>query len=120
MDRRFRGFAQIPPGNTVRRQSAKIPRDHTLREPTHLAPIVFETMKILFARHCDRTRKVRLVGVAISSFTHGGEQLDLLDASRREKQECLAQATDALRDRFGFSKIQFGGSISKAQRDKVE
>jgi len=92
-------------------------RAHTLREPTHLDPIVFETLKKLFERHCDRARKVRLVGVALSSFTHGGEQLDLLDASRREKQERIAQATDALRDRFGFSKIQFGGSMTKPRRE---
>lgn len=59
-------------------------------------------------------------GVALSSFTHGGEQLDLLDASRREKLECLAQATDALRDGFGFSKIQFGGSMTKAHNEKEE
>ncbi len=90
-----------------------ITRAHTLREPTHLDPIVFETVKKLFERHCDRARKVRLVGVALSSFTHGGEQLELLDGARREKLERLAQATDALRDRFGFSKIQFGGSVRK-------
>src|SRR5713101_3255486 len=86
-----------------------ITRARTLREPTHLDPIVFETVNQLFERNWDRRRKVRLLGVALSSFTHGGEQLDLLDASRREKLERLAQATDALRDRFGFSKIQFGG-----------
>jgi len=106
----------------VRDVSTNITRAHTLREPTHLDPIVFETVKKLFACHCDRARKVRLVGVALSSFTHGGEQLDLLDASRREKQERLTQATDALRDRFGFSKIQFGGSMIKAwgERKKNE
>jgi len=97
-----------------------ITRAHTLREPTHLDPIVFETVKKLFERHCDRARKVRLLGVALSSFTHGGEQLDLLDASRREKLERLAQATDALRDRFGFSKIQFGGSMTKARKENEE
>ena len=93
-----------------------ITRAHSLRVPTHLDPIVFETVKKLFEHNCDRARKVRLLGVALSSFTHGGEQLDLLDASRREKMERLAQAADELRDRFGFSKLQFGGSISKAQR----
>jgi hypothetical protein len=59
---------------------------------------------------------VRLLGVALSNFTHGGEQLDLLDAKRREKQERLAKAADALRKRFGFSKAQFGGSMTKLQR----
>ncbi len=97
-----------------------ITRAHTLREPTHLDPLVYETVKKLFHLHCDRTRKVRLVGVALSSFTHGGEQLDLLDGSRREKLERIAQATDALRDRFGFSKIQFGGSITKSRSREEE
>jgi DNA polymerase-4 len=97
-----------------------ITRAQTLREPTHLDPVVFETVQKLFDKNCDRTRKVRLVGVALSSFTHGGEQLDLLDASRREKLERIAQATDALRDRFGFSKIQFGGSMTKSRKESEE
>jgi len=97
-----------------------ITRAHTLREPTHLDPIVLEAVKKMFDRHWHRRRKVRLLGVALSSFTHGGEQLNLLDASRHEKLERLAQATDALRDRFGFSKIQFGGSMLKARRETEE
>ena len=92
-----------------------ITRAHTLREPTHLDPIVLENIRKLFERHWDRSRKVRLLGVALSSFTHGGEQLDLLDADRREKMEKLAQAADSLRDRFGFSKVQFGGSIVRGK-----
>jgi DNA polymerase-4 len=94
-----------------------ITRAHTLREPTHLDPIVFETVTKLFHLHWDRTRKVRLLGVALSSFTHGGEQLDLLDAARREKLERVAQAADKLRDRFGFSKVQFGGSVVKGRKE---
>jgi DNA polymerase IV len=90
-----------------------ITRAQTLREATHLDPIVFETLQKLFNLHWDRTRKVRLLGVALTSFTHGGEQLDLLDGTRREKLERLARATDNLRDRFGFSKVQFGGSLLK-------
>jgi DNA polymerase-4 len=97
-----------------------ITRAHTLREPTHLDPIVFESVRQLFERHRDPSRKVRLVGVALSSFTHGGEQLDLLDAGRREKLERLAQATGKLRDRFGFSKVQFGGSMTKTPRNNDE
>jgi DNA polymerase-4 len=91
-----------------------ITRAQTLREPTHLDPVVLETLRRLFDRHWDRARKVRLLGVALTSFTHGGEQLDLLDANRRKKLEKLSQAADQLRDRFGFSKVQFGGSLTKA------
>jgi DNA polymerase-4 len=95
-----------------------ITRAHTLREPTHLDPIVFDCTRQLFDRHWDRSRKVRLLGVALSSFTHGGEQLDLLDAGRREKMEKLAQAADSLRDRFGFSKVQFGGSLVRGKEEE--
>ncbi|MBZ5644386.1 MAG: DNA polymerase IV [Acidobacteriia bacterium] len=94
-----------------------ITRARTLREPTHLDPIVLEAIQNLFDRHWDRTRKVRLLGVALTSFTHGGEQLDLLDATRREKLERVAQAADKLRDRFGFSKVQFGGSVVRGNKE---
>jgi hypothetical protein len=50
--------------------------------------------------------------VSLSSFTHGGEQLDLLEKERREKLAKLTKAADRLRDRFGFGKVQFGGSLS--------
>ena len=92
-----------------------ITRAHTLREPTHLDPIVLENIRTLFHRNWDRARKVRLLGVALTSFTHGGEQLDLLDSVRREKMEKLAKAADSLRDRFGFSKVQFGGSLVRGK-----
>jgi hypothetical protein len=68
-------------------------------------------------RHWDRNRKVRLLGVGLSSFTLGGEQLDLLEPERREKMEKLAPATDRLRDRFGFSKVQFGGSLERRKKE---
>jgi DNA polymerase IV len=97
-----------------------ITRAHSLREATHLDPVALETVRRLFDRYWDRSRKVRLVGVALSSFTHGGEQLDLLDAGRREKLERLALATDRLRDRFGFSKVQFGGSLGRGVKEDNE
>jgi hypothetical protein len=59
---------------------------------------------------------LRLVGVDLSSFSAGSGQLELLDPGRREKLERLARATDKLRDRFGFSKVQLGGSLSTRDR----
>jgi hypothetical protein len=35
----------------------------------------------------------------------------LLDAARRDKLEKVARAAGRLRDRFGFGKVQFGGSL---------
>jgi len=85
----------------------------TLSEPTHLDPVLLETIRQLFAQRWER-RSVRLVGVELSAFSHGTTQFGLFEASRREKLEKLARATDRLRDRFGFAKLQFGGSLGSS------
>ncbi len=86
-------------------------RAKTLSEPTRLDTDIFRVFQSLFAEHRDRKRKIRLLGVALSGLTHGAEQLDLLDTERREKLEKLTRAADKLRDRYGFGKVQFGGSL---------
>jgi DNA polymerase-4 len=86
-------------------------RAKTLSEPTRLDADIFRVFQMLFAEHRDVKRKIRLLGVALSGLTHGAEQLDLLEAERRERLEKLTRATDKLRDRFGFGKVQFGGSL---------
>jgi DNA polymerase-4 len=88
-------------------------RSKSLGESTALDTVINAVFQELFQKHLDRSRKVRLLGVSLSNFSHGGEQLDLLQAERREKLKKLTQATDRLRDRFGFSKVQFGGSLGR-------
>jgi DNA polymerase-4 len=82
-------------------------------ESTALDSCINAVFQELFQKHRDHRRKVRLLGVSLSNFSHGGEQLDLLQAERREKLQKLTQATDRLRDRFGFNKVQFGGSLRR-------
>jgi len=97
---------------TIRYKSFKtITRAKSLREPTDLDAVILATAKALFESNWDRRQQVRLLGVALSQFEHAAAQLDLLDAGRRERQEKLARATDRLRDKFGFSKLQRGGSL---------
>jgi DNA polymerase-4 len=86
-------------------------RSKTLAEPTRLDADIFAVFQNLFREHRDHRRKIRLLGVSLSGFTHGAEQLDLLEAKRREKLEKLTSAADRLRDRFGFGSVQFGGSL---------
>jgi DNA polymerase IV len=86
-------------------------RAKTLSEPTDLDADIFAVFLKLFHEHRNPKRLVRLLGVSLGSFTHGNEQLDLLDAERRAKLEKLTKATDKLRDRFGFGKVQFGASL---------
>jgi DNA polymerase IV len=88
-------------------------RSKSLGESTALDTGINAVFQELFQKHRDPRRKVRLLGVSLSNFSHGGEQLDLLQAERREKLQKLTQATDRLRDRFGFSKVQFGGSLRR-------
>jgi DNA polymerase IV len=88
-------------------------RSKSLGESTALDAGINAVFQELFQKHRDQRRKVRLLGVSLSNFSHGGEQLDLLQAERREKLQKLTQATDRLRDRFGFSKVQFGGSLGR-------
>jgi DNA polymerase-4 len=88
-----------------------ITRARTLATPTDLDQDIGRVARELLAQHRDPQRKVRLVGISLSSILHGGRQLDLLDSARREKLEKLARASDGLRERFGFDKIQLGGSL---------
>lgn len=87
-------------------------RAKTLAEPTQLDAYIYAVFQQLFRKHRDPKRKVRLLGVSLSTFTHGNEQLDLLEKDRLEKLAKLTKAADGLRDRFGFGKLQFGGSLS--------
>ncbi len=93
-----------------------ITRAHTLPAPTDLDQDVQRVTRDLLARHRDPKRRVRLVGVSLTSISHGEAQLELLDPARREKLEKLARASDKLRERFGFEKLQLGGSMRKPSR----
>jgi len=92
-------------------------RSKTLGEPTRLDADIFAVFQELFRMHRDPGRKIRLLGVSLSGLTHGNEQLDLLEAERRARLEKLTSAADRLRDRFGFSKVQFGGSLLRDEPD---
>ncbi|HVB57223.1 MAG TPA: DNA polymerase IV [Candidatus Acidoferrales bacterium] len=94
-----------------------ITRSQTLSEPTDLDAVFLRVIRYLFSRAWDGAATLRLVGVELSVFSTGASgQFGLLDASRREKLERLARTTDRLRDRFGFSKLQFGGSLPISDR----
>src|ERR1700722_1820541 len=94
----------------------------TLSEPTLLDGDIFAVFQSLFREHRNMKRKIRLLGVALSGFSHGNQQLDLLEAERRSKLEKLTRAADQLRDRFGFDSVKFGGSLHSdgPKRDRDE
>jgi DNA polymerase-4 len=89
-----------------------ITRSQTLADPSDLDAVFLNALREMFRRAWDGKAMMRLIGAALSQFSGGSGQLELLDPGRREKLERLAKATDSLRDRFGFSKVQLGGSLS--------
>ena len=88
-------------------------RAKTLSDAIQFDADAFAVFLALLREHRDARRKVRLLGVAFSGLTHGNRQLDLLDPERRLKLDKLTRAADALRNRFGFDKVQFGGSLRR-------
>ena len=88
-------------------------RAKTLSDAIQFDADAFAVFLALLREHRDARRKVRLLGVAFSGLTHGNRQLDLLDPERRLKLDKLSRAADALRNRFGFDKVQFGGSLRR-------
>ena len=96
-----------------------ITRSRTLAEAADLDTTILKTARESLRGAWNGSAELRLVGVALSSFlapSAATGQLELLDSEHREKLERLAQATDRIRDRFGFSKLQLGGSL-RAPRD---
>ena len=90
-----------------------ITRSQSLPEPSDLDSVFLNALREMFRRAWNGKAMMRLIGAALTQFSGSpGQQLELLDPGRREKLERLAKATDKLRDRFGFSKVQLGGSLS--------
>ena len=83
----------------------------TLARPTNIDSILFETVLTLLDRAYHPNTRVRLLGVQASKLTSSHEQLDLLEQDRERKWERIYQATDKLRDRYGFEALQLARSL---------
>lgn len=95
-----------------------ITRSRTLAEASDLDADFLAAIRDLFAGAWNGKDMLRLVGVALAEFSGAAAQMDLLEPGRREALERLARATDKVRDKFGFSKLQFGGSLKARDREE--
>jgi len=94
-----------------------VTRSKTLPEPADLDGTILAIVKNLFAQNWDGCAMLRLLGVSLESLSADTRQLGLLDADQKAKLERLARTADRLRDRFGFSKLQLGASLSPTKKN---
>jgi DNA polymerase IV len=95
-----------------------VTRSKSLPEPTDLDGTILAVAKNLFEKNWDGRAMLRLIGISLESLSADTRRLALLDAEQRTKLERLARTADRLRDRFGFSKLQLGGSLSAGTKNK--
>ncbi len=86
-----------------------------LEEPTRGVREMMQAMDRLLLQSCRFPRPVRMVGIRVSALVREEEyaQTSLyLDAQLREKEECINQKVDLLRERYGKSVIQRASLLS--------
>ena len=94
-----------------------ISRQVTLSTPTDSTRLLTETAMSIIAQHWTAKKPIRMVTVtaaSLLSMEQTGEQLSLFDegaALRREKQEKLDRAVDALRGKYGRDAVQYGAAL---------
>jgi len=80
----------------------------TLPERTFFAEDIFRTAVILLKKVNLKVKTIRLIGISLTGLTdtENGEQLSLFNYKDKEKKLKLAEATDAIWDRFGKFKVK--------------
>ena len=84
-----------------------ITRSHTMETETESTKVIRDVALDLLRKE-ELISKVRLVGVGVSHFDHGAEQLHLFPGSE-EKQRRLDSAVDRVSERFGRDILKRGG-----------
>ena len=75
-------------------------------KPTDAEQVVGRRVRELWEANCDPSRRIRLLGVALSNLVRPEQQLMLpFDAEERGE---VAEAIDEVRERFGYDAIHFG------------
>ncbi|MDE6658912.1 MAG: DNA polymerase IV [Eubacterium sp.] len=104
-------------------------RDNAFKNKSHQKPFnsptditfeIYNTVKELFNEVWDGKTALRLIGVTLTDITKGDdEQLSLfgMDNTHNEKKQKIDSAVDAIRNKYGSSKIM-PGSILNTRRPK--
>lgn len=86
-----------------------------LEEATDVTSEVFSVAETLFRELWDKRTPLRLLGLSLTSLSHGeNEQLSLFQDERREREKKMDQTVDLLRGRFGADIIRRGSVLDSS------
>ena len=88
-----------------------ITRAHSVARATQIDTELFEEIRELFRANWKAGRPVRLLGVHVSGWAEGGEQMNLLGEERHRKWSETLAAADRVRDRFGEKAVSLAASM---------
>lgn len=86
-------------------------RQMTLERPTNLDDDIYTAALHLFEKTWPPGKRVRLIGVGVSSFATAGYQLELWADPHLDQTRRLQPVLDELRERFGRQAIQRGSRL---------
>jgi len=91
-----------------------ITRSHTLKNPTDITRIAWQTVRQLFVQHLPAAAAVRLIGMGIEGFDNARErQGELFATSENEKQRAVDHVVDDIQTRFGSRILKRGSSRNR-------
>jgi len=94
-------------------------RAHSIRCATDLDTELFEEIRELFRRNWKTGAAVRLLGVHVSSWSEGDEQLNLIGEEKHQKWSQALAAADRLRDKFGESAVSLAAGLRGNFRERT-
>jgi len=94
-------------------------RAHSIPRATQLDTEIYEEVRELFRRNWKRGAPIRLLGVHVSGWAEGAEQMDLLAEDRHQKWKETLAAADRMRDKFGESAVSLGVSLRGKFRERT-
>jgi DNA polymerase-4 len=94
-------------------------RAHSIARATDLDTELFEEIRELFRRNWKPGAAVRLLGVHVSSWSEGDEQLNLIGEEKHQKWSQALAAADRLRDKFGESAVSLASGLRGNFRERT-
>jgi DNA polymerase-4 len=94
-------------------------RAHSIARATDLDTELFEEIRELFRRNWKTGAAVRLLGVHVSSWSAGDEQLNLIGEEKHQKWSQALAAADRLRDKFGESAVSLASGLRGNFRERT-